>query len=69
MIKLEDGVPAPKRVSIGWPHGEMEVGQSFLVTDRTLMAVCNANWRYGKKLNMKFTAKKVEGGIRVWRIA
>jgi hypothetical protein len=30
--------------------------------------VCNYNKRMGDRLGMKFTAKKVDDGIRVWRL-
>ena len=69
MIEVVSDVPVPVRVRVGWPHRDMQVGQSFFVNSKTMVAVCNANQRYGKKLGMKFTAKKVDGGIRVWRTA
>jgi hypothetical protein len=69
MIEVVNDVPFPVgRSRIGWPHEGMQVGESFFVDNQTLVAVCNANQRYAKKLGMRFTAKKVDGGIRVWRI-
>ena len=66
-VVIEVGVPLPEKGLVGWPHGDMEVGQSFFVEGKTLSNVCNANHRFHKKLGWKFTARKVDGGIRVWR--
>lgn len=65
---IENDVPMPAKVLIGWPHESMAVGQSFFVANRTMVNVSNANQRFRKKIGWKFTARKVDGGIRVWRI-
>jgi hypothetical protein len=46
----------------------MVIGDSFLVPDANLQVVCNNNWRMGKKLGMKFIARKEVDGVRVWRV-
>lgn len=67
-LVIEVGVPIPEdKAVVGWPHAEMEVGQSFFVAGRGLQSVCNANQRFQKRLGWRFTARKVEGGVRVWR--
>ena len=67
-LVIEVGVPIPAdKDVVGWPHAEMEVGQSFFIAGRGLQSVCNANQRFQKRLGWRFTARKVEGGIRVWR--
>lgn len=69
-LVIEVGVPIPEdKAAIGWPHAQMEVGQSFFVVGKGLQTVCNANQRFQKRLGWKFTARKVEGGVRVWRTA
>jgi hypothetical protein len=68
-LVIESGISPPDIVRIGWPHKTMRVGQSFFVEGRSMVAVCNANNRYKRKLGWKFTARKQDGGIRVWRIA
>lgn len=54
-----------------WPHADMAVGQSFWISceERTYGTVLNANARYGKRLGFKFTARRENGGVRVWRVA
>lgn len=67
-VSIEGGIPMPDdREDIGWPHMKMEVGQSFFISQRSLQSVCNANYRYSKKTGMRFTARKVGNGVRVWR--
>ena len=68
-LELERDVPIPESNRVNWPHKDMQVGESFLCTNKTLAAVCNVNVRYAKKHNMKYTAKQMEDGVRVWRIA
>ena len=71
-MQLENNVPMPvKRDRVEWPYGKMEVGQSFLVGGdgkNLLIGVCARNRKKGRELGMRFTAKKVEGGVRVWRV-
>ena len=73
MIKVETGIAMPeeKRVTkLVYPYEGMNVGDSFFVEGegKNLLAmVCNRNGSAGKKLGKKFTARKVEGGVRVWR--
>lgn len=71
-MQLEDNVPMPvKRDRVEWPYGKMGVGDSFLVAGdgkNLLVSVCARNKREGDKLGMRLTAKKVEGGVRVWRV-
>ena len=40
----------------------------FPVTIGGLSKVCNASYREWKKTGKKFTARVVEGGVRVWRV-
>ena len=66
--QVERNVPLPtSRVKRNYPYEDMNTGESFLVTDANLQAVCNANHRASKKLGRTFIARKVDGGIRVWR--
>jgi hypothetical protein len=52
-----------------YPFLQMEIGDSFLVTDRTRPQVGAAATRAGKLSGRKFKARTVEGGARVWRVA
>ena len=50
-IRVESSIPIPEeRVSRRYPHEDMEVGDSFLITDVSMQVVLNANWRAGKRL-------------------
>ena len=69
---IEKGVPAPEaRYRNKYPFGEMEVGDSFFVPGGEAGKLSNSASVYaryhGRKL--KFSARKVEGGARVWRVA
>ena len=50
-----------------YPYRDMEVGDSFFVPNGKMGTVNAANYRAYKRLGWKFSARKVEGGIRVWR--
>lgn len=71
MIQLEKGVARPTNYGVGRGHKKypweiMEIGDSFFVAgrSRTLQSqASNAGFRYGRK----FTAYRVDGGVRVWR--
>jgi len=61
-------MPVP-RLYLLLPYASLEVGDSFFVANQTLQRICNANYRYAKRTGKKFTARKQDGGIRVWRTA
>jgi hypothetical protein len=67
-IMVERGVVMPPKLESRYPHGEMEVGDSFFVVGLGMQVVLNANWRASKKLGWKFSARKEGDGIRVWRV-
>ena len=73
-IQVEKGIAMPAmRGNEGnaYPYEEMKVGDSFMVAGGTkslINAVCARNKKAGEEWGMTFTAKKVEGGVRVWRV-
>lgn len=76
-IKIETGipVPAPRFQDAVYPFKKMQVGESCLVppkedeTGRALRErVSAALAHYHRDGSMKFCSRKVDGGIRVWRI-
>jgi hypothetical protein len=70
MIEISKNIPIPEsKTRPALPYKSMEIGDSFHIEGTSLQAVCNSNYRAGKKLGMKFIAKKDEKGIRVWRMA
>lgn len=69
--EIEKGVPLTGRRK--YPFDNMQVMDSvFIETNgdksaiRTICSILNS---YKKRSHMNFTARTVEGGIRVWRIA
>jgi hypothetical protein len=69
-VIIDRTVPMPdSRVVRKYPHGEMEIGDSFFIKEVGLQVVLNANWRAGKRLQKKFIARKDGEGVRVWRTA
>ena len=67
-IGIDRDIPPPSE-RVKYPHRDLGLEESFLVTGRELQVVCNANYRMGKKLKRKFIARTESGGIRVWRKA
>lgn len=80
-MKIDKNVPMPatykngKQIKTKYPFPFMEVGDSFLVKCKEsecpkttkLLIVYSQNWRKLHNDKWRFTTKKVNGGIRVWR--
>lgn len=71
-LQIERGIPVPADtrgpVPI-YPFREMEVGDSFFVaTTRIQHSVRRGASATGKRLGKRFTCRKVEGGLRIWRV-
>lgn len=68
-IRVESSIPLPsERANRKYPHEDMTVGDSFYLEGVSMQVVLNANWRAGKRLARRFTARKEGEGIRVWRV-
>lgn len=76
-MQIEKNVPMPvnaagSKTSRGrkckYPFADMEVGDSFEVLDGAYV-VGSAAGAYGRRHNMKFTYRVVNGVARVWRVA
>lgn len=75
MFEIENRVPISKRIfghrKSKYPWMQMKVGDSFFIPDREdkkVRYVCPSILR-GKSGNFyKFCQRRVEGGIRIWRI-
>lgn len=73
LLRIEKGVPLPPsrndRSGTPWPFGEMEVGDSFFVTNVTVARLLVAARRFTPK---RFTTRRMTesgvSGIRVWRV-
>jgi hypothetical protein len=72
--KIDKNRPIPKNVS-KYPFPEMEVGDSFVVSDKNLTVhdieykrIASSAFMYGKKTGKKFKLKSVENKLICWRI-
>lgn len=74
MLKIDKDVPIPMRGSwqgLGrkYPFEEMEVGDSFFVTDVSPKSVrTSANGWKKRHPGFDYTSRVIDGGTRVWRI-
>lgn len=68
---IEDGVLLPEKAPgrpAKYPFAALRVGQSFFVAGGTQpVMACRAS-TFGKHHGGKFVTRKVEGGVRVWRV-
>jgi hypothetical protein len=69
VIAIEKGIPVPlPGRATRYPWDLLEVGDSFLVTERLKSARVGACIR-NKGSEKKFVSRSVEGGLRIWRLA
>lgn len=68
-IKIDKDIPIPME-DAGLPFNDMEIGDSFFVSDicklksaRTIMSSFHA------KTEKKFISRSVNGGFRFWRVS
>lgn len=54
--------------TLKYPWAEMEIGDSVLITENIHSARCAAV-NYGRYHGKKFSSRKTEGGVRIWRDA
>jgi hypothetical protein len=72
MYKVETGYAVPVLRSSGgkYPFKTMQVGESFFVEgEENAKRMHSTVYNYGVRYGKKFVARKVEGGVRVWRMA
>lgn len=70
-LPIETGVPMPPQNVRRYPWDTMNVSDSFVFPDNLLpenayKRVSQANDRYAPK---RFTARKMNGEVRCWRVA
>lgn len=66
--RIEKDVPLPPKW-VKYPLDQMEAGDSFLAAEEDRARISAAINRYSKRSGKRFTCRKVDGGLRVWRIA
>jgi hypothetical protein len=70
MPVIEKGIPLPAITHPSrWPFSRMEIGDSFFIPSSSCKSLSSSAHEAAKRLNRKFTRRKVAGGIRVWRTA
>ena len=68
--KIEKGIPAPDRWSTAkYPFLTMEVGDSFFVSGDQSSKLSAAACQCRRRSGMVFMVRKMDGGVRCWRIA
>ena len=68
MITIDKGVPLQTNRQ-KYPFAQMAIGDSFFVADISSLKLSSAASYWDKRHGTKFTVRKVDGGVRVWRIA
>ena len=72
MLKIDKNVPMPRPDAspvAKYPWRDMEVGDSFFVAGKTMKQFAGIPGSASRKYGKKFSARSVEGGVRVWRVA
>lgn len=73
-MKIEKDIPMPDTAVKGsykYPLNEMEVGDSIFEPgprNSNESKVRLSAKKYGDKTGKRFSARKVEGGVRIWRV-
>lgn len=75
MFEIEKGyTPPPPRTRSTYPFAQMEVNDSFFVPSgedgvrNTERRVSASAAQYGRRTSTKFTTRREEDGVRVWRV-
>lgn len=73
MFKIDSKIPLPplREPTTHYPFKKMKAGDSFFVLIEKLSDVSRARCaaiQYGKRHKVKFATRKVDGGLRIWRI-
>ena len=65
-VVIEKDVPVPSRYWSKWSKiiDDMEINDSIVLPDRTSV---NLSCQHGYRRGMKFTVRKQDKGLRIWR--
>ena len=73
LFEIESGIPMPRKRGSKYPWAAMKIGDSFFVPDRP--GVRRNPIRAGASIQtrksgykVKYKTRKVDGGMRVWRV-
>jgi hypothetical protein len=75
-LPIDKDVPLAARRNTIYPFASMQVGDSIFVpgtgSPKQINSVCAAAFQFRNtpgKADWRFTARTLEGGVRIWRIA
>lgn len=71
-VQIDKDIEQPSRNTGSrgpYPFSDMEVGDSFFAPGVTTSQMGNRCQYYKLRYGRHFTARKVDGGVRVWRVA
>lgn len=70
MFEIEKFIPIPAGYCMArkYPFGEMEVGDSVLFSVDEMKRARSYSHSFGLRHGRKFTTRKVDGGMMIWRI-
>ena len=73
-FKIEKEIPIPKKIGGNgrlskYPYKDMDIGDSFFVEKQGVRGkAVQSGYHFARKHGKKFTARPVEGGVRIWRV-
>lgn len=69
-VKLDRNRFLRRSLKHKYPFAQMDLGDSFFVEldEQGINVLRVLAWRFSKETGWKFVTKKVDGGVRVWRI-
>lgn len=71
MIKIDKNIPSPpsgRGRKCKYPWVDMKIGDSFFIEGVKGRDFAATAYAAGKRLDMKFSVRTVEGGSRCWKI-
>lgn len=69
MITIDKGIPGPSGKNKKYPWDSMEVGDSFFVEGATVSKMAGNITHQKRRLGWRFSQRRQNGGVRVWRLA
>ena len=68
-MKIEKNIPIPEpRTHIKYGWGDLEVGDSVFFEGQTSHDKAkHSAWSWGRRNNVRFVSRTMDGGVRIWR--
>jgi hypothetical protein len=70
-MEIQKGLELPKHGGgfRKYPWEGMQIGDSFLISDKSITSVSSVANRASARLGMKFSCRSTDAGVRVWRVS